>query len=222
MEILLDSGWKNLLASEFEKPSFTELDRALSYAYETREIFPPEPLIFNALNQCPLERLKVVILGQDPYHGPGQAHGLAFSVPDNLPIPPSLRNIYQEIASDVGGIIPISGNLEHLAKQGVLLLNTTLTVEPGEAGSHAGWGWEQFTNRIIEIISDEKSGVVFLLWGKHAQAKAALVDSKKHVVLEAAHPSPLSAYRGFFGCKHFSQTNTHLISRSLTPITWLP
>ncbi len=222
MKILLDSGWKNLLRDEFEKPYFKELDRALSYAYETREIFPPEPLIFNACNHCSFENVKVVILGQDPYHGPGQAHGLAFSVQDAVPIPPSLRNIYQEIVSDIGGEVPGSGNLERWSKQGVLLLNTTLTVEPGEAGSHAGWGWEQFTDRVIETISTKKSGVVFLLWGKHAQSKLTLIDTKKHLALEAAHPSPLSAYRGFFGCKHFSQTNDYLISQSLTPINWLP
>jgi uracil-DNA glycosylase len=221
MKMVLEPGWKNLLAAELQKDYFKELDRALTHAYKTREIFPPEPLIFNALNLCPLDKVRVVILGQDPYHGDGQAHGLSFSVPStDQKLPPSLRNIYQEITDDTGSPSSTSGNLESWTRQGVLLLNSTLTVEAGEAASHAGWGWERFTDTIIKEISAQKTSVVFLLWGKHAQAKASLIDSTKHHLLEAAHPSPLSAYRGFFGCKHFSLTNEYLISHSLPAIQW--
>jgi uracil-DNA glycosylase len=176
--------------------------------------------VFYALELCPFETVRVVILGQDPYHGPGQAHGLSFSVPDGVKPPPSLQNIYKEIAADLGTPVPTSGNLEHWAKDGVLLLNATLTVQNGLPGSHQGWGWEQFTDSIIKKVSDEKEHVVFLLWGKYAQAKANLIEDSKHLILMAPHPSPFSAHTGFLGCKHFSKTNQYLASQGLPPVHW--
>jgi uracil-DNA glycosylase len=220
MKILLETGWKKQLEEEFEKNYFKDLHRALTHAYTTRTIFPAESLIFNALNLCPLEKTRVVILGQDPYHGAGQAHGLAFSVPDSEPIPPSLRNIFKEVATDIGIEPTTQGNLTRWAKQGVLLLNSSLTVEQGQAASHTGWGWETFTDAVIKKISAEKTNVVFLLWGKHAHTKEGLIDSDKHLVLKAAHPSPLSAFKGFFGCRHFSKTNSYLNAHNIPPITW--
>ena len=170
---------------------------------------------------CPFDKVSVVILGQDPYHGKGQVHGLCFSIPEDITVPPSLKNIYKEIVSDVGGIIPNHGNLEHWSKQGVLLLNATLTVRSGQAGSHQHKGWEEFTDAVIRTISEKKENIVFILWGRYAKDKRVLIDAKKHLILEAAHPSPFSAYDGFFGCKHFSKTNDYLMAHSKQPILWL-
>lgn len=208
------------MTSEFNQPYFINLITKINYSYKKGSVLPEEENIFNAFNLCPLAKVKVVILGQDPYHGEGQAHGLAFSVPNGIKIPPSLRNIYKELESDLGIAPRTSGNLESWAKQGVLLLNATLTVLPNTPGSHQGLGWEEFTDSIIKQISTEKSHVVFLLWGKYAQAKASLIDAEKHLVLTAPHPSPFSAYTGFFGSKHFSQTNEYLKNHTYTPIDW--
>lgn len=220
MNVPLEPSWKKALAAEFEKSYFIELTTKVRDAYLSGDVFPPAKLIFNSLELCPFDSVRVVILGQDPYHGPGQAHGLSFSVPEGVRLPPSLKNIYKEIASDLGKDTPDSGNLEHWAKQGVLLLNATLTVESGKPTSHQGWGWEQFTDTIIKTISDQKEHVVFLLWGNYARAKKSLIDSSKHLVLEAPHPSPFSAHTGFFGSKPFSQTNTYLEQHNLPPIDW--
>lgn len=220
MEISLESSWKKVLAGELEKPYFIELTNKLQKSYRAGTVFPPQKQIFNSLTLCPFNQVRVVILGQDPYHGPGQAHGLSFSVPDGVKLPPSLKNLYKELNSDIGLPIPSSGNLEHWAAQGVLLLNVTLTVEDGKPGSHQGFGWEIFTNAIIKKISNELEHVVFLLWGNFARTKTSLIDTTKHLILEAPHPSPLSAYTGFFGCKHFSQTNTYLKKHRLKEIDW--
>lgn len=220
MKIPLEPTWNKMLNGECEKPYFKQLLSTVGEAYATKIVFPPQELVFNALHLCPFEDVRVVILGQDPYHGPGQAHGLSFSVPDGIKTPPSLRNIYKEITSDLGKEMPISGDLEHWTAQGVLLLNATLTVEAGQPGSHQKLGWETFTDTIIRKISDEKEHVVFLLWGNFARAKCALIDDTKHLILYAPHPSPLSAYTGFFGSRHFSKTNTYLASHGITPIEW--
>lgn len=216
----LESSWKTALHAEFDTAYFNTLSARVIHAYATQTTFPPKSEIFQAFSLCPLNNVKVVIIGQDPYHGAGQAHGLAFSVRDGVKIPPSLQNIYKELKADTGTPYPDSGNLEHWAKQGVLLLNTTLTVTEGAPGSHASWGWEHFTDAVIQAVSAEREHVVFLLWGKHAHTKEALVDQEKHLVLTAPHPSPLSAHRGFFGCQHFSQTNTYLRDHNITPINW--
>lgn len=218
--VRIEPAWQTVLAEEYAKPYFSALLARVETAQQTGTVYPPAPLIFAALNQCPLPHVKVVILGQDPYHGPGQAHGLAFSVPDDTPIPPSLRNIYKEIATDVGAPATTSGDLTRWAAQGVLLLNTTLTVAASSPGSHSGWGWEQFTDAIITTVSNEQAQIVFLLWGTHAARKATLIDATKHLVLTAPHPSPLSANRGFFGCQHFSKTNDYLTQHGRTPIVW--
>ena len=220
MEVALESSWKKVLKTEFSKPYFTELTKKVRTAYIEGGVFPPPKHVFHALELCPFSNVRVVILGQDPYHGTGQAHGLSFSVPDGIKTPPSLQNIYKEIANDIGTTIPASGNLEHWAKEGVLLLNATLTVHSGQPGSHQGWGWEQFTDAIIKTISDEKEHMVFLLWGKYAQAKAGLINEKKHLILIAPHPSPFSAHTGFLGCKHFSKTNDYLEEHGLPKINW--
>ncbi len=220
MNIPIEPGWSKILAPELTKPYFVELLHKVDAAYRTQTVYPKQSEIFTAFNHCPFENTKVVILGQDPYHGAGQAHGLAFSVPDGIAIPPSLKNIFKEISSELKTPPPTSGNLERLAHQGVLLLNSTLTVEAGLAGSHQSLGWEQFTDAVIQKISQEKANVVFLLWGKAAISKRILIDEATHLVLTAPHPSPLSSYRGFFGCKHFSQTNQYLVENKLTPITW--
>lgn len=220
MSIKLESSWKEALKEEFEKPYFKKLSQTVKTAYLTQSVFPPPKLVFNAFSQCPFDNVKVVILGQDPYHGKGQAHGLSFSVPDDIQTPPSLQNIYKEIKSDVGTEIASSGNLEHWAKQGVLLLNATLTVLQGTPGSHQGLGWETFTDGVIRKISDEKEHIVFLLWGKYAQGKEVLIDPSRHLVLKAPHPSPFSAHTGFLGCKHFSQTNTYLRQHGFEEIEW--
>jgi len=215
----LPLSWHTKLASEFEKPYLKKLANFLDDELKTQTIYPPEPLIFNAFNQCPFEDVKVVIIGQDPYHGEGQANGLCFSVNDGIKIPPSLRNIFKEIHSDLGKEIPKSGNLERLAEQGVLLLNAILTVRAGKAASHRNNGWEQFTDAVIHLIAKEKEQIVFLLWGNYAQQKGQIVDENKHLVLKSAHPSPLSA-KHFFGNKHFSQTNQYLQKYGQTPIDW--
>ena len=220
MEVRIEESWKNALASEFEKPYFASLVRFLHDEKAAgKRIFPPGSQIFKAFELTPLSELKVVILGQDPYHGLGQAHGLSFSVPENMPAPPSLKNIFKEIETDLG--IRMSGypNLEKWARQGVLLLNAVLTVRSGEAASHSKIGWEEFTDAVIRYVSDNCEGVVFLLWGNFARSKRDLIDRSRHYVLEAAHPSPL-ARGAFFGCRHFSQTNNILASRGRQPIDW--
>ncbi len=220
MEVKIEQSWKDALASEFEKPYFASLVRLLhSEKAEGKIIYPPGSQIFHAFDLTPVEQVKVVILGQDPYHGPGQAHGLSFSVPENVTAPPSLKNIFKEIESDLG--IHMSGypNLEKWAHQGVLLLNAVLTVRAGEAASHGDIGWKEFTNAVIRHISDNCNGVVFMLWGNFARSKRDLIDHSRHHVLEAAHPSPL-ARGAFFGCRHFSQANAILQSQGLTPIDW--
>lgn len=221
MDVKIEESWKKVLGGEFDKDYFKNLSEFVKNEYKSSQVFPPPKFIFNAFELCPFDKVKVVILGQDPYHGKGQAHGLSFSVPENIAVPPSLQNIYKEIKDDVGGEIPNHGNLESWARQGVLLLNATLTVEANKAGSHQGSGWEEFTDAVIKKISEKKEHVVFLLWGNYARAKKELIDQKKHLVLEAAHPSPFSAYSGFFGCKHFSKTNKYLKDHGLSEIKWM-
>lgn len=221
MDVKIESSWKNLLAEEFSKPYFEELAAFVKEEYQSKKVFPPPKDIFKAFDLCPLDKVKVVILGQDPYHGPGQAHGLCFSVNQDIPMPPSLVNIYKEIQSDLGGENPAHGNLEHWAEQGVFLLNATLTVIAHNAGSHQKKGWETFTDEVIRLISEKKEHVVFMLWGAYAQDKAWMIDESKHLILKAPHPSPLSAHRGFFGCKHFSQANDYLSSKGSEKIEWL-
>ena len=220
MDVKIAPDWKALLEEEFSKPYFEELTRFVKEEYATRRIYPRGSNIFRAFDKCPLDKLKVVIIGQDPYHGPGQAHGLCFSVVEGVPHPPSLQNIFKEVASDIGTPIPSSGNLDRWAEQGVLLLNSVLTVREHEAASHAGKGWEQFTDAVVRAIAARKEGIVYLLWGSYAQRKGAMVDPQRNCILKAVHPSPLSAYRGFLGCKHFSQANDYLISTGQTPINW--
>ncbi|MGQ8336011.1 uracil-DNA glycosylase [Sunxiuqinia sp. A32] len=220
MDVKIESSWKNQLTDEFEKPYFKKLSEFVHNEYRAHQIFPPAKLIFNAFDQCPFDQLKVVILGQDPYHGPGQAHGLCFSVNDGIDFPPSLRNIFKELKQDVGKEIPTSGNLTDWAKQGVLLLNATLTVRAHTAGSHQRKGWEEFTDAVIHKINEEKEHVVFILWGNYAIRKGEFIDRNKHLVLTSVHPSPLSASRGFFGNNHFSKANDFLASKDLTSIEW--
>lgn len=220
MDIRIEESWKKVLAEEFDKQYFSDLIQFVKSEYKTQRIYPPGKLIFNAFDSCTFENLKVVILGQDPYHGPGQAHGLCFSVNDGIPFPPSLRNIFKELNGDIGKEIPTSGNLTEWAKQGVLLLNATLTVRAGQAGSHQKRGWEEFTNAVISTISDNKENIVFILWGNYAISKRKLIDESKHFLLTSVHPSPLSASRGFFGTKPFSKTNEYLQSKNLEPIIW--
>ncbi len=220
MNLSIPNSWKTILSDEFDKEYFNKLTEFVNDEYSSQEIFPSRELIFNAFDKCSFEDVKVVILGQDPYHTPGAAHGLCFSVPDGEKIPPSLRNIYKELLTDVDKEIPKTGNLEHWAEQGVLMLNATLTVRSHEAGSHQKKGWETFTDSVIKKISDSKKDVVFILWGAYAQKKGALIDESKHHILKSVHPSPLSASRGFFGQKHFSKTNEFLISKGLSEISW--
>lgn len=220
MGIEIDQSWKKVLEDEFEKPYFKKLTDFVREEYSKHTIYPPGPLIFNAFNLCPFDDVRVVIIGQDPYHGPNQAHGLCFSVQNGVKPPPSLLNIFKEIKDDVGKEVPDSGNLERWAKQGVLLMNATLTVRKGQAGSHQGKGWEEFTDAVIKKISDEKENVVFLLWGAYAQKKGAVINTGKHLVLTSPHPSPFSADRGFFGNKHFSKTNEYLGGKGLEEINW--
>lgn len=220
MQELIPQDWHKKLEGEFEKDYFKALAASVTAEYLAETVYPPEQIIFNAFAHCPFDKVRVVILGQDPYHSPGQATGLAFSVPDGVTIPPSLQNIYKEIKTDTESEIPESGNLERWAKQGVLLLNSTLTVRAGEAGAHQGLGWETFTDTVIQEISDEKEHIVFLLWGSYARSKTTLINTAKHLILEAPHPSPLSVHRGFFGCKHFSKTNNYLKKHNLPIIVW--
>lgn len=221
MDVQIEESWKKVLKEEFEKPYFQHIITFLKAEKATgKVVYPPGPLIFNAFKQTPFDKLEVILLGQDPYHNKGQAHGLSFSVPDGVPKPPSLVNIFKELHNDLGIKIPESGNLEKWARQGVLLLNASLTVRQNEPGSHAKIGWLQFTDSVIRKISDEKEGIVFLLWGKFAQEKQALIDETKHFVLKAAHPSPYSANNGFFGCRHFSMTNELLMKQHKSPIDW--
>ena len=220
MEVRIDPQWKALIGAEFEKEYFAELVSFVKQEYATHRIFPAGRNIFRAFEKCKPDDLKVVIIGQDPYHGVGQANGLCFSVNDGVPFPPSLVNIFQEVKADVGSPIPTSGNLDRWAEQGVLLLNAVLTVRAHEPASHAGKGWERFTDAVVQAIAQHKQGIVYMLWGNYAQRKAAMVDPQKNCILKSVHPSPLSAHRGFFGCHHFSQANQYLIQTGRTPIVW--
>ena len=220
MNVKIDPTWLPLLQEEFDKPYFAQLTNFVRQEYATKTIYPEGKNIFNAFNLCPFSNIKVVILGQDPYHEPGQAHGLCFSVQDGIAFPPSLQNIFKEISSDLGVPIPTSGNLERWARQGVFLLNSILTVEAHKAASHSGKGWEIFTDRVIEIVSQNADHVVFMLWGNYAKNKGKVIDTNKHLILNTVHPSPLSVYRGFFGCKHFSKANEYLVKNGKTAIEW--
>lgn len=221
MNVKIEESWKEELKNEFTKPYFLQVTTHLKTEKATGKIiYPPGPLIFNAFEQTPFNKVKVVILGQDPYHGPGQAMGLSFSVPDGVPPPPSLVNIYKELHEDIGMPIPKTGNLTKWAKQGVLLLNAVLTVRAGEAASHGKSGWMHFTDAVIKKVSDDKEGVVFILWGRFAQEKQALIDATKHHIIKSAHPSPLSAHNGFFGSRPFSRTNELLMKQGQQPIDW--
>ncbi len=218
----IEESWRLALKDEFEADYFSSLKEFLRKEVKTQTVYPPGKLIFSAFNLTPLTAVRVVIIGQDPYHGYGQAQGLAFSVPNGARIPPSLQNIYKELHEDMGIPIPTSGNLEKWAHQGVMLLNATLTVRAGQPASHHGRGWEVFTNQVIRTISDLRAGIVFLLWGRFAQEKAELIDTSKHYILKATHPSPFSAHKGFFGCHHFSKTNEILRSNGMGEIDWYP
>jgi uracil-DNA glycosylase len=221
MDVKIDASWKEVLHQEFSKPYFLQLVNFIRMERAAgKTIYPPGQLIFNAFNTTPFNRVKVVILGQDPYHGPGQAHGLSFSVPKGIIPPPSLNNIFKELQADIGLPPPNHGNLTHWAEQGVLLLNASLTVRANEPMSHSNIGWAVFTDTVITKISALRKQVVFILWGKFAQEKQALVDETRHHLLKAAHPSPFSADKGFFGCRHFSKTNTYLVSQGIDPIDW--
>ncbi len=220
MNVKIESSWKKVLNEEFKKPYFKELTDFVREAYQVKPVFPLPQNIFQAFELCPFDQVKVVILGQDPYHGPGQAHGLCFSVQEGIKTPPSLMNIYKEIKTDVGGEIPPIGDLTHWAEQGVFLLNATLTVEAHRAGSHQNKGWEVFTDEVIRLISERCENVVFILWGAYAQKKAWMIDESKHLILSSPHPSPLSAHRGFFGNQHFSKANNYLSKHQKTPIKW--
>ena len=219
-DVKIEASWKEKLAEEFGKPYFQQLAQFVREEYQKFTIYPPGGKIFNAFDKCPFDKVKVVILGQDPYHGPGQANGLSFSVNDGVALPPSLQNIYKELKSDLGVEPLASGNLERWAQQGVLLLNATLTVRQGSAGSHQGKGWEEFTDVVLRILSEKRDGLVFILWGAYAKRKGALIDRSKHFVIEAAHPSPLSATSGFFGSRPFSKANKYLEEKRTTPIEW--
>lgn len=216
----LTGEWLDALRDEFQQPYYRKLFQTITQEYQTRQIFPPPQDIFHAFHSTPLSEVKVVILGQDPYHNEGQAHGMCFSVKEDVEIPPSLVNIYQELHDDCGCYIPDNGYLEKWARQGVLLLNTVLTVRAHQANSHRGIGWEQFTDAAIRVLNEQDRPIVFLLWGRPAQMKRAMLNNPQHLILEAPHPSPLSAYRGFFGCRHFSKTNDFLIAHGRTPIDW--
>lgn len=220
MDVKISESWKNLLQEEFNKPYFEELTRFVKSEYSAGQVFPAGRNIFRAFDKCPFYKLKVVIIGQDPYHGVGQANGLCFSVDDGVQYPPSLQNIFKEIHDDIGSPIPSSGNLDRWAEQGVLLLNAVLTVRAHQAASHAGRGWEQFTDAVVRTIAQRKEGVVYMLWGNYAQRKGQIADPKRNLILKSVHPSPLSVYRGFFGCKHFSKANDYLIQQGKEPIVW--
>ena len=221
MDVKIEASWKEVLKGEFTKPYFQQIPLHLkTEKSQGKIIYPPGSLIFNAFNTTPFNSVKVVILGQDPYHGPGQAHGLCFSVQTGVPPPPSLVNIFKELQNDIGITIPSHGNLTKWALQGVFLLNASLTVRAGEPMSHSKIGWAEFTDTVIRKISEQKQHVVFLLWGKFAQEKRVLIDETKHCILRSVHPSPLSAHAGFFGCKHFSKTNEYLVSKGIDPVDW--
>jgi uracil-DNA glycosylase len=220
MNVIIEESWKKYLAEEFNKPYFAELTTKVRDEYQRGVCYPPGKLIFNAFNLCPFDKVKVVIIGQDPYHEPGQAMGLSFSVPDGVIIPPSLMNIYKEIHRDLGTPIPTSGDLHRWAEQGVLLLNATLTVEAHRAGSHQGKGWEELTDAAIAALNREREHIVFMLWGSYAQRKGQFIDRHKHLVLQTSHPSPLSVYRGFDGCGHFGKANKYLVQHGEQPINW--
>ncbi len=220
IDVKIEQSWKERLAGEFEKDYFRLLTDFVRHEYASTKVYPPGPYIFNAFDHCPFDKVKVVILGQDPYHEPGQAHGLCFSVQDGTPFPPSLVNIFKEIESDLGKAVPSTGNLTRWADQGVLLLNATLTVRAHQAGSHQHRGWETFTDAVIQRLAAERDHIVYILWGSYAQRKGAIVDPSRNLVLKSPHPSPLSVYRGFYGCKHFSQANAYLSATGQTPINW--
>lgn len=220
MDVKIEPSWKEALKDEFGKDYFGKLTDFVKTEYSSKQIFPVGSQIFNAFDQCPFDKVKVVIIGQDPYHGPGQAHGLCFSVNDGVAFPPSLLNIFKEIERDLGIPSPKSGNLTRWAQQGVLLLNATLTVEAHKAGSHQGRGWETFTDAAIRKLASERQNIVFMLWGSYAQQKGAMIDASKHLILKSVHPSPLSAYRGFIGCGHCSQANQFLEAKGLDKIHW--
>lgn len=220
MNVAIEESWKQVLSPEFEKDYFIRLTDFVRQEYQTATIYPPGKLIFNAFNLCPFPKVKVVIIGQDPYHGPGQAHGLCFSVNDGVPFPPSLQNIFKEIQSDLGSPIPETGNLTRWAEQGVLMLNATLTVRAHQAGSHQRKGWEEFTDAAIRALAENREHLVFILWGAYAQKKGAFISRDRHLVLTSVHPSPLSAYHGFFGNKHFTRANAYLVAHGETPIVW--
>lgn len=220
MNVRIEESWKEALSGEFKKEYFQQLANFVKEEYQSENVYPHPKRIFSAFDITPFDNVKVVILGQDPYHGPNQANGLAFSVNDGIPVPPSLKNIYKEIQDDLGKKVPQTGNLERWAEQGVLLLNATLTVRAGSPGSHQNKGWEEFTDSAVKKIAEEKENIVFLLWGNYAQNKGEFINGEKHLVLKAAHPSPFSADRGFFGCRHFSKTNAYLIMHEKDPINW--
>lgn len=220
MDVRIEESWKKVLQEEFEKPYFAQLVNFVRHAYQTQQVFPPATSIFHAFDTTPFQQVKVVIIGQDPYHNVGQAHGLSFSVPKGIKPPPSLINIFKEIQNSLHIPIPHDGDLTRWATQGVLLLNATLTVEAHKAGSHQGKGWERFTDSVIQRLSEQRQHIVFVLWGNYAQQKATLIDSTKHLILKSVHPSPLSAHRGFWGNNHFAQTNQYLVEKGKTPIDW--
>ncbi len=220
MDVRIAQDWKEILSDEFSKPYFTELVEFVRAEYAAGEVFPKGRDIFRAFDKCPFDKLKVVIIGQDPYHGVGQANGLCFSVGEGVPFPPSLQNIFKEVNTDTGAPIPTSGNLDRWAEQGVLLLNAVLTVRAHQAASHAGRGWEQFTDAVVRAIATRKQGVVYMLWGSYAQRKGAIADPNNNLILKSVHPSPLSSYRGFFGCRHFSKANEYLASVGREQIIW--
>lgn len=220
MNVNIEPGWHNALSAQWQQPYFRELAGWVKERYATHTVYPPGRRIFAAFDLCPFDKVRVVVLGQDPYHGPGQANGLCFSVADGVAMPPSLVNIFKEVCADTGCPWPATGNLERWARQGVLLLNSTLTVDAGQPASHAGRGWETFTDAAVKALADTRAGLVFLLWGSHAIRKGRLIDRTRHLVLESPHPSPLSAYRGFLGNRHFSKANAYLVERGEAPIQW--
>lgn len=220
MDVRIADDWKALLAAEFDKPYFRSLVEFVRSEYASTTIYPKGGNIFRAFDKCPVDKLKVVIIGQDPYHGEGQANGLCFSVAQGVPFPPSLQNIFKEVNSDTGAAIPTSGELDRWAEQGVLLLNSVLTVRAHQAASHAGRGWEQFTDAVVRAIAQNKSGIVYMLWGSYAQKKGAIASAASNLILKSVHPSPLSSYRGFFGCRHFSKANQYLVEQGKEPIVW--
>ena len=220
MNVRIEESWRRCLQPEFDSPYFAELAEFVRHEYASCTVYPPARRIFHAFDSCPFDRVRAVIIGQDPYHEPGQYYGLCFSVLDGVPFPPSLQNIFKEVADDTGTPPPATGNLDRWAEQGVLLLNAVLTVRAHEAASHAGRGWETFTDAVVRTISERKQGIVYMLWGSYAQKKGAIADPQRNFILKAVHPSPLSVYRGFFGCRHFSRANEYLRSIGKEPIVW--